>query len=67
MTERKVDLTEQVRKMQLDAAWLAGQSYEREAIVAWLNRLADPCGVIVIDIDDIELIERGEHLRGDDE
>ncbi len=44
-----------------------GEGRERAAIVAWLNRFADPCGVIVIDLDDLALIERGEHLRSDDE
>ena len=52
---------------------------ERAAIVAWLRSVGSrsmstwpdgitfPCGVIVIDLDDLALIERGEHLRSDDE
>ncbi len=61
MTERKVDLTEQVLTM-LEAAWLAGQSYEREAIVAWLHSCGD--GICAECNANADLIESGEHLRG---
>lgn len=70
MTERKVDLTEQVRKMQLDAAWLAGQSYEREAIVAWLREYDSRhpgFQNMRVTRNVANDIERGEHLRGNDE
>ncbi len=65
MSDRKVDLTERQWKMQLHAAHLAGASRERAAIVAWLRdeetwrRVAR--GNLAV------FIERGEHLRGDDE
>jgi len=62
MSERKVDLTVHQWNIQLDAAWQGGQSYEREAIVAWLR--ADGGDVCNAYADEIE---RGEHLRGDDE
>ena len=61
MSERKVDLTEQAWKMQLGGAWLAGRSLERESVVAWLR------GFPTLGITFADRIERGEHLRDDDE
>jgi hypothetical protein len=75
MSERKVDLTVQQWNIQLDAAWQGGQSYEREAIVAWLRSEAcftwlrrNTDGFTVGQADDLSVaISDGEHLRGDDE
>jgi uncharacterized OB-fold protein len=40
---------------------------ERGSIVAWLRSFIDPYGEVHLDLDDLALIEHGEHLRSDDE
>lgn len=68
----RIDLTEQMWSMQLKAAHMAGQSLEREAIVDYLNddaaalRDEDDHDYIVLNRY-ANAIERGDHLRGDDE
>ncbi len=44
-----------------------GRELERAAIVAWLFSKSCSCGDIELDPDDLKAIERGEHLRADDE
>ena len=70
--KRKVDLTEDQWKMQIDAAFGAGMSMarsveyhlvmdERDAVIMYLAKFIDSRGLIVISQSDIEAIKDGKH------